>query len=187
MVNWSKWSEFTFFSNNGFTITWGDVANWFMALPLYEQILIAVGITAILVLIGVGIYYLIKGIAYLIYYVLKGVAYLLYYMLKGLYYLFYGLFLGLYKLFEGLYYLISGKPRPKKQEQQPTPRIEEPIKTKTPIPRKIIQNIPEKIAFCGECGAKFTDSMSQHLSDKGLAFCIHCGAGFKFNSVNIES
>ena len=184
MVDWSNWS---FMSYNGFSITWGDVASWFMALPLHEQILIAVGITAILVLIGIGIYYLLKGIAYLIYYLLKGVAYLLYYIFKGVYYLFYGLFYGLFKLFEGLYYLISGKPRPIKQAKQTTPEVEVPIQTKTPAPRKVVQKVPAQIAFCSECGAKFTEEMSQHLTGNGLAFCIHCGSGFKATPVNIES
>jgi hypothetical protein len=149
-----------------FGISWQEIVDWFLIQPLYAQILVLIGVVAVLVLAVILVYYILKGVAYLIYYLLKGI----YYLLKGIGLLF-------YKLFEGLYYAISGKPRPIKNpepEQQPTPQVvkeEEPI---VPV-QSTEQVVRPEVAYCTECGNKFTDSMLQTLSERGVAFCIHCG------------
>ena len=81
-----------------FNVSWEEIVNWYLAQPIYGQILILVGLIALLALAIVIVYYVLKGVVYLVYYVLKGV----YYLLKGIGFLF-------YRLFEELYYLISGK------------------------------------------------------------------------------
>ena len=65
---------------SGFSIPWEEIVNWFVILPIYGQILILVGVIAILALVITLVYYLLKGLAYLVYYILKGA----YYLLKGL-------------------------------------------------------------------------------------------------------
>ncbi|MFX1379115.1 MAG: hypothetical protein ACFFA4_08455 [Promethearchaeota archaeon] len=157
---------------NVFGIAWQEIVDWFLAQPLFAQVLVLIGVFAVLVLAVILVYYILKGVAYLIYYLFKGI----YYLLKGIGLLF-------YKIFEGLYYAISGKPKPQKccatpQEQQtieqqpPQVKEEEPI---VPI-QKIIQEVRPEVTFCSECGSKFTDTMLQSLSETGVAYCIHCGS-----------
>ncbi|MFX1313042.1 MAG: hypothetical protein ACFFHD_10560 [Promethearchaeota archaeon] len=152
-----------------FSIPWQEIVDWYLAQPVYGQILILIGIFALLALAVVIVYYILKGVAYLVYYVLKGV----YYLLKVIGLLF-------YKLFEALYYAISGKPKPNKKQdtvqQIPTQVIlvnkdEEPI---VPI-QKPVQIVQPDVSYCSECGNKFSDSMLESLSERGFAFCIHCG------------
>lgn len=152
-----------------FGTTWQEIVDWFLIQPLYAQILVLIGVFAVLTLAVI-----------LVYYILKGVGYLIYYILKGVYYLFKGIGLLFYKIFQGLYYAISGKPRPNKNqetEQQIPPRVivvkqaEEPI---IPI-QKNEQIVYSEVAFCSECGNKFSDSMFKTLSERGVAYCIHCG------------
>ncbi|MFW9878939.1 MAG: hypothetical protein ACFFG0_38155 [Candidatus Thorarchaeota archaeon] len=152
---------------NVFGIAWQEIVNWFLAQPIYAQVLVIIGAFALLVLAVILVYYILKGVAYLIYYILKGV----YYLLKGIGLLF-------YKIFEGLYYAISGKPKPKPccapaQEQHAPPQVkeEEPI---VPI-QKYEQIVRSDVVYCSECGNRFTDSMIQSLSERGVAYCIHCG------------
>ncbi|MFX0077101.1 MAG: hypothetical protein ACFE96_16775 [Candidatus Hermodarchaeota archaeon] len=153
---------------NVFGIAWQEIVNWFLAQEIYVQVLVIIGVFAVLVLAVILVYYILKGVAYLVYYLLKGV----YYLLKGIGLLF-------YKLFEGLYYAISGKPRPNKccspaPEKQIQPQVlreEEPI---VPI-QKSEQVVHAEVAYCSECGNRFTDSMIQSLSERGVAYCIHCG------------
>ncbi len=155
---------------NIFGITWQEIVNWFLAQPIYAQVLVLIGVFAVLVLAVILVYYILKGVGYLVYYLLKGV----YYLLKGIGLLF-------YKLFEGLYYAISGKPKPQKNQtlpEQPAPppppqviREEEPI---VPI-QKSQQVVRPEVAYCSECGNRFTDTMLQSLSERGVAYCIHCG------------
>ena len=93
-----------------FGVAWEEIVNWFVAQPLYGQILVLIGLFAVIALAVVIVYFVLKGVVYLVYYILKGV----YYLLKGIGLLF-------YKLCEGLYYAISGKPKPEsatEQEQQ---------------------------------------------------------------------
>lgn len=150
-----------------FGITWQEIVDWFLIQPIYAQVLVLIGVFAVLTLAVILVYYILKGVAYLIYYILKGV----YYLLKGIGLLF-------YKLFEGLYYAISGKPKPNPccappQEQQSTPQVkeEEPI-----IPLKESEQVVRsEVAYCSECGNKFSDSMLRTLSERGIAYCIHCG------------
>ena len=85
---------------NIFGVPWEEIVNWYLAQPIYGQILVMVGLVALLALAVVIVYYVLKGVAYLVYYVLKGI----YYLLKGIGLLF-------YKICEGLYYAISGKPK----------------------------------------------------------------------------
>ncbi|MFX1554598.1 MAG: hypothetical protein ACFFBV_11785, partial [Promethearchaeota archaeon] len=75
------------------------------------------------------------------------------------------------------YYLISGKQKPQSnlttEQQVPAQVIQEeepivPIQTSEQIVR------PE-VAYCSECGNRFTDSMLQTLSNIGIAYCVHCG------------
>jgi hypothetical protein len=149
-----------------FGIAWQEIVNWFLAQPIYAQVLVIIGVFAVLVLAVILVYYILKGVAYLVYYLLKGV----YYLLKGIGLLF-------YKLFEGLYYAISGKTKPEccpAPEKQAPPQVmqeEEPI---IPI-QKSEQVVHAEVAYCSECGNEFTDSMIQSLSQRGVAYCIHCG------------
>lgn len=163
-----------------FGVSLEEIVNWYIAQPLYGQILVLIGLFAAIALTVVIVYYIIKGVAYLVYYVLKGV----YYLLKGIGLLF-------YKLFEALYYAISGKPKPEatNEQKQPTPpqvivvKESEPI---TPI-QKTYQTVHSDISFCSECGSPFSDTMIQTLSNKGFVYCIRCGHGFQANSMKIES
>ena len=155
-----------------FGTTWQEIVDWFLAQPIYAQILVLIGVFAVLVLAVILVYYILKGVGYLIYYILKGV----YYLLKGIGLLF-------YKLFEGLYYAISGKPRPQKccaplQEQQTSQQQPSQIKEEEPIVpiQKSPQIVQPEVTFCSECGSKFTDTMLQSLSETGVAYCIHCGS-----------
>ena len=155
-----------------FGTIWQEIVDWFLIQPIYAQILVLVGVFAVLTLAVILIYYILKGVGYLVYYILKGV----YYLLKGIGLLF-------YKIFEGLYYAISGKPRPQSntetpqqapQQQQP-PQVkkeEEPI---VPI-QKSSQLVRPEVTFCSECGSRFTDTMLQSLTETGVAYCIHCGS-----------
>jgi len=153
-----------------FGLTWEEIVAWFLAQPIYAQVLVLIGVFAVLTLAVILVYYILKGVAYLVYYILKGV----YYLLKGIGLLF-------YKAFEGLYYAISGKPKPKPnqccaptQEQQVQPQVkqeEEPIV----VIQKCEQIVQPEVAYCSECGNRFTDSMLQTLSERGVAYCIHCG------------
>ncbi|MFW9818578.1 MAG: hypothetical protein ACFFE5_03125 [Candidatus Thorarchaeota archaeon] len=163
------------FDFSNIALAWQEIVDWFLAQPLFAQVLVIIGVVAVLALAVI-----------LVYYVLKGIGYLIYYLFKGIYYLLKGIGLLIYKIFEGLYYLISGKPKPNKcceipNEQQPTPqqspqsnqvKEEEPI---VPI-QKTSQIIRPEVTFCSECGSKFTDTMLQSLSETGVAYCIHCGS-----------
>jgi hypothetical protein len=156
-----------------------EIVDWFLAQPLYGQILVLIGVVAILVLAVIIAYYVIKGVAYLIYYLLKGI----YYLLKGIGLLF-------YKLCEAIYYAISGKEKPNtnKQEQQEAKLIEQPVQqVSQPQPQKVIQNVDPEATFCTECGKEFSVGMAQQLHDKGFVYCVHCGKGFKSNYMPIEA
>ena len=61
-------------------LSWQVFVSWFLGLPLFGQILVAVGLVTIIVLVFIGIYYLLKGIGYLIYYILKAI----YYIIRGI-------------------------------------------------------------------------------------------------------
>jgi hypothetical protein len=159
----------------GEEVVWQDVVDWFLAQPLYGQILIIVGAVAILALAVVIVYYVIKGVAYLVYYVLKGV----YYLLKGIGLLF-------YKIFEALYYAISGKPKPGSQDEQSQVVIQKPIQVYSQPP-KLEQVVEADASFCTECGSKFSDNMMMQLREKGFVYCIHCGKSFKSNYVEINA
>ncbi len=152
-----------------FSTTWQEIVNWFLIQPVYAQVLVLIGVFAVLTLAVILVYYILKGVGYLIYYILKGV----YYLLKGIGLLF-------YKIFEGLYYAISGKPKPDKNQdiiQQVPPQVIVVKQVKEPIVpiQKTIQVVHPEVTFCSECGNKFTDSMVQTLSERGVAYCIHCG------------
>ncbi len=155
-----------------FDIAWQEIIDWFLVQPIYAQVLVLIGVFAVLTLAVILVYYILKGVGYLVYYLLKGV----YYLLKGLGLLF-------YKIFEGLYYAISGKPKPIKnaapeQQAPPQPQIiyqvkqeQEPI---VPI-QQSEQIVRPEVGFCSECGNKFSDSMLHTLQERGIAYCIHCG------------
>lgn len=158
-----------------FDVAWQGIVDWFLAQPIYGQILVLVGVIAVLALAVVIVYYVLKGVAYLVYYLLKGV----YYLLKGI-----GLLI--YKLFEGLYYIISGEPKPNTLQQQSQPQISKQMIQNTPIQKNFREVHPE-VTFCSECGNKFSDSMLHTLSENNVVFCIHCGKGFQTNPTVIEA
>ncbi len=157
-----------------FEVAWQGIIDWFAAQPIYGQILILVGVIAILVLAVV-----------IVYYVLKGVAYLVYYILKGVYYLFKGIGLLIYKIFEALYYGISGESKPNTIQQQNQPQLREQIIQKAPI-QKNSREVHAEVTFCSECGKKFSGSMIQTLSENDVVYCIHCGKGFQANPIIVE-
>jgi len=161
---------------NGFVIPWEEFVNWFGILPIYGQILIIVGVIAILALTITLVYYILKGAAYLVYYILKGA----YSLLKAIGVFFYG-------AFEALYYEITGKPKP---GNEPVTQSDAPQTDKNPEPiapvQKTHRDIQPDAMFCTECGTKFTDTMMQTLSNEESGFCIHCGKGFQSNPIEIE-
>lgn len=149
-----------------FGLTWQAIVEWFLAQTIYAQILVLIGVFAVLTLAVILVYYILKGVGYLVYYLLKGV----YYLLKGIGLLF-------YKAFEGLYYLISGKPKPQSNptpEQQAPPQMKQEEEPIVPI-QKSEQIVRPEVAYCSECGNRFTDTMLQTLLERGVAYCIHCG------------
>ncbi len=56
-----------------FGTPWQEIVDWFLVQPIYGQILVLIGVFAVLALAIVIAYYVLKGAAYLVYYVLKGV------------------------------------------------------------------------------------------------------------------
>ena len=153
---------------------WEKPIAWFLQQPLLSQILIIVGIVALVI-----------AAVILVYYILKGVVYLLSYIFKGLHYLFKGIFLGVYKLYELLYYAISGKPREKKQIITPAPEkstdsIEQPS-------RIIERNDATFPKYCTECGQEITESLESLLISKGVAFCFYCGNQFKLKMAKFSN
>lgn len=161
-----------------FGVSLQEIIDWFLAQPLYGQVLVLIGVVAILALVVVIAYYLIKGVAYLVYYLLKG----MYYLLKGIGLLF-------YKLCEALYYAISGKEKPnaKKEEQPEMEVIQQPIPQKSQLkPQKVVQIVSPEATYCTECGNEFSAAMAQQLQNKGFVYCVHCGKGFKSNYMQIE-
>jgi hypothetical protein len=143
--------------------TWYEIfVNWFFEQPLYGQILVIIGIIALLALVVTIIYYIIKGIAYLIYYIIKGV----YYLLKGIGY-------GLYKLCNGFYLLVSGKTKSSTQKS-----IENDIQKNT------INTGQYSIQYCNECGNRISEKMIKHLEINGMVFCVKCGRQFTLSYLN---
>ena len=153
------------------TWNWEELVNWYLALPGYGQVLCLLAAFAIIAFAVAIVYYIIKGVVYLVYYILKGVVYLVV-----------GIFYGIYKLFEALYYLLTGKERPKKTEKKEIVKAEETQKIQEKVPPKI----EPIVQFCSECGSKITDAMAKQLTYSGLAYCAHCGKGYKSGFLEIE-
>lgn len=126
---------------------------WYLEQPLYGQILVIIGIIALLALVIVLVYYIIKGIAYLIYYIIKGV----YYLLKGIGY-------GFYKLSEGFYFLVSGRTKSLTQKN-----------IQINIPNNSPNEYQYNIGYCSECGRKISEKARLHLETNGMIFCVNCG------------
>jgi hypothetical protein len=174
-INKKIWSDEKMVINMDFSvfrIYWEQFLNWFLEIPLPGQILMIVGIIAILTLVCVGVYYLLKGVAYLVYYVLKGVGYLIFYIFKGI-----------YLLFEGLYNLISGKEKPLKQAEVPELEIVAQEIPKQVVPMK--KEVQVNAFFCSQCGTKYSETMIHQLDTQGRAFCIHCGEGLTANPIEV--
>ncbi|MFX1499704.1 MAG: hypothetical protein ACFFDH_01925 [Promethearchaeota archaeon] len=139
---------------------WYDTfVDWYLVQPIYGQVLAIIGIITLIALAITLVYYVIKGIAYLVYYIFKGI----YLLLKYIGY-------GFYKLTEGFYYLVSGKTKPKKQENS----------------QKIIENnyISEYnyvLEYCSECGRKLSNRMKFYFEKNGMAFCENCGTRLTSN------
>ena len=145
---------------------WNDPFGWFLEFPLFNQILIVIGLIALTIAAIVVVYY-----------VLKGVAYLLYYIFKGLYLIFKSIYTGLSELLEDSTYTIFGKSR--KKDQIITPPSNEPISSPantSNFEEKTDLKIPY---YCTECGQKLTKSMNALLTSRGVAFCFYCGEEFK--------
>ncbi|MHA2181329.1 MAG: hypothetical protein ACXAAH_07890 [Promethearchaeota archaeon] len=139
---------------NNLNLWHNEFVNWYLVQPIYGQILVIIGIIAIVSLIITLVYYIIKGTAYLIYYILKGI----YYLLKGIGF-------GIFKLSEGFYYLVSGEKKPKNQ-------------TNGNIPKPNIV-FTENILFCRECGTKLSDKIINQMLSNNIAYCVNCGTGLK--------
>ncbi len=161
---------------------WQEFITWFLALPIYSQVLVIMSAIGVIVLSVVIVYYTLKGVAYLVYYILKGV----YLLLKGI-------FTGLYKLFEEIYYEVSGKPKPIKkssdnkcygQSEAPQQAYEEQEIIK-PM-QKEIQIVQPDAVFCSECGSQYTERMLEQLRENGTAYCVFCGKGYKSTMVEVE-
>lgn len=133
---------------------YNEFIDWYLIQPIYGQILVIVGIIAILALVITIVYYIIKGTAYLIYYILKG----FYYLLKGI-------GLGLFKLSEGFYFLVSGEKRPKKQTENNN------------LNTSIEAN--NAVLYCSECGIKFTEKMIKQMFSNNIVYCVNCGIALK--------
>lgn len=156
---------------------WQGFISWFLSLPLFGQILVAIGIVTIAVLLIIGVYYLLKGIGYLIYYICKG----LYYLLKGF-------AIGVYKLFKWLYLEIVGKSEPdaEKIDENQSNITKQQL---TPIVHySTDQSESDIIKFCPECGVEFTQTMAYQLNKDGYVYCSFCGKKLDLaTSINIES
>ncbi|MFX1478722.1 MAG: hypothetical protein ACFFCI_11390 [Promethearchaeota archaeon] len=147
---------------NTLSLWYNEFVDWYLAQPIYGQILAIVGIIAIIALIIVILYYVLKGIAYLIYYLLKGI----YLILKGI-------GLGIYKLCEGFYYLVAGKPRPVKQsEGENSENLSQEIR------------LDSNFLYCSECGRRFSKKMINNVYNRGITYCIFCGMEFKLIKIH---
>lgn len=175
-----KMKKVYLFSMGEYSLTFGEFAEWFLAQPLYGQVLVIVGIVALLVAACALVFYILKGIAYLIYYILKGV----YYLLKGV-------VVGSYRIVRALYFALAGKPDPKKQKKMEE-KVPEPLEQEKSVPlvassqRSIDVFKPEVEYFCSECGGKFSERMIGNLRAKGLTFCEQCGKGFRAEEIPTE-
>ncbi|MBD3255386.1 MAG: hypothetical protein GF383_09850 [Candidatus Lokiarchaeota archaeon] len=158
-------------SINLFGLPWDDFVNWYLNLPLFGQILVAVGILAISVLVITLIYYIIKGICYLIYY-----------LFKGLYYLAKGIVVGIYSFFRWLYFAIFGKQEKQFGDETSSESQEEEDWERTiPETSELVVSPPRSLLYCPECGSKFTDSMSERLKSDNRVYCVFCGSKFDAN------
>ena len=172
MVDWNNVAEQA-------SLAWEQFIGWFLSMPIEAQVLVIIGVIATLILAGIIVYFVLKGVAYLVYYILKGV----YLLLKGI-------FVGLYKLFEEIYYALSGKEKPIKEvveEQTPTPIIEKtPEQVHIEPVKKEVQVLQPNAMFCEDCGNKFTERMHEQLYENGIAFCVHCGRGYRLNEIELK-
>ncbi|MDX1798445.1 MAG: hypothetical protein R3255_07340 [Candidatus Lokiarchaeia archaeon] len=150
----------TFLENIG--LWFNTFIEWYIEQPLYGQVLVIIGIVAVLALTVTLLYYIIKGVAYLIYYIIKGVFYLLKYI--GF---------GIYKLFEGFYFLVSGKSKLKTKKNK-----EINIEHKTLNYQQVLP-----LKFCSECGKRISTSMKNHLKSNENVFCVNCGT--RLNRKNV--
>ncbi|MFX0023577.1 MAG: hypothetical protein ACFE9S_14720 [Candidatus Hermodarchaeota archaeon] len=141
----------TFLQNIG--LWFSTFIEWYIEQPLYGQVLVIIGIVAILALAVTLIYYIIKGIAYLIYYTIKGIFYLLKYIGYGI-----------YKLFEGFYLLVSGKSTLKTEKNNDIN-----------ISNKRLDEQRYILEFCSECGKRISNKMKKHLKTHEIVFCVNCG------------
>jgi hypothetical protein len=154
-----------------FFVWYNDFIEWYSIQPIYGQILVIIGIVALLALAITLAYYLIKGISYLIYYALKGV----YYLLKGIGF-------GFFKLCEGFYYLVSGKPKPNTQKEDISTISDKSFEQNEDTERSMEnRHIYYNIKYCNDCGNKFSEKMHNNLKTNGITFCVHCGKRFELD------
>jgi len=175
MVNWEQIAEQAL-------LYWEEFITWFLAMPIYFQVLLIIGVAAAVILTVV-----------IVYYVLKGTAYLVYYILKGTFLLIKGIFVGIYKLFEELFYAISGIPKPVKEAsdkkccEQPEPLQESYEEREVIVPlQKEIQIVQPDAVYCSECGSQYTERMLEQLKVNGIVYCVFCGKGYKSTKAAVE-
>ena len=154
-------------------LSWQIFVSWFLGLPLFGQILVAVGLVTIIVLVFIGIYYLLKGIGYLIYYILKAI----YYVIRGV-------IIGIFRVFQGIYHAFSEKEELEEKKATPEEQeIPQPLEAQkeqiSPVQEIIEQSQPKTISYCPECGVEFTEIMSTQLNKEGYAYCTFCGEKFE--------
>lgn len=153
--------------------SWQVFVSWFLSLPLFGQILVAVGLVTIIVLVFIGVYYLLKGIGYLIYYILKAI----YYIIRGV-------IIGIFRVFKGIFNAFSEKEEPKEKkttevEQEPSQPIEAQKEQISPVQEILEQPQPKTISYCPECGSAMSEVMSTQLNKEGYAYCTFCGEKFE--------
>jgi DNA-directed RNA polymerase subunit RPC12/RpoP len=141
----------TFLENIG--LWFNTFIEWFIEQPLYGQILVIIGIVALLALTVTLLYYIIKGVAYLVYYTIKGVFYLLKYIGYGF-----------FKLCEGFYLLVSGKSKLKTENNN-----QNGINTKSSEEKHVF------LEYCSECGKRSSIKMKNHLEVNEMVYCVNCG------------
>lgn len=141
----------TFLRNIG--LWFNTFIEWYIQQPLYGQVLVIIGMVAVLALTVTLLYYIIKGVAYLFYYTIKGVFYLLKYIGYGI-----------YKLFEGFYLLVSGKSKLKTGKNN-----------EITIRNECLDEKRFLLEYCCECGKKISNNMKNHLKANEIVFCVNCG------------
>lgn len=149
-----------------FEAFWSSFGPYFLGLEPLFQLLIMVGVIAVVSLVITLVYYLIKGVLYLIYYTLKAVVYITYYSLKGVYLLLKAMVKIAVKILEKVGDFLDSI-----FNRDITPEKVGAQMEAITVPKTIIS--PK---FCPICGNAFDEIMDEVLHKEGHAFCQSCGA-----------